>query len=180
MASPLAYLDSSDPLPSPPAYSPRMAPDVRPLQFSTGSQWMGITRRHAYAIVEDQAVYAKFAAFCRNDRWHHHCNPAHHYVPTLLRVTWPARVANRSVIYAHSPSSHLLAPPTLTPSRISSLLLHNVQEANHYYVTTHANHASARRCIVDFRPAKCFLFLAGLTPAAVERFNLLPLQLLGY
>ncbi|XP_006647208.2 glycosyltransferase BC10-like [Oryza brachyantha] len=75
-------------------YKRAMGPLVTVAQWRKGSQWFEMDRRVAGDVVADDVYFPVFRRFCRRN-----CYADEHYLPTLLSIRHPSRVANRSVTW---------------------------------------------------------------------------------
>nr|CAB3462740.1 unnamed protein product [Digitaria exilis] len=75
-------------------YSGELAPEVTPEQWRKGAQWFEFHRDLAVDVVADDRYYPKFSDHCRTG-----CFADEHYLPTVLSIEAPARIANRSVTW---------------------------------------------------------------------------------
>lgn len=73
-------------------YDERMLPEVSIEQWRKGSQWFEVDRELATYIVSDVKYYPKFRDFCKPI-----CYVDEHYIPTMLNIEFPKKVAMRSV-----------------------------------------------------------------------------------
>ncbi|XP_024386195.1 uncharacterized protein [Physcomitrium patens] len=75
----------------------KLNPEIRPSQWRKGSQWFEISRNLALMVVSDRKYYSKFENFlCKNDCV---CYIDEHYLPTVLTILAPSKLANRTSHY---------------------------------------------------------------------------------
>lgn len=73
-------------------YDARMLPEVSLEQWRKGAQWFEVTRELAIYIISDTKYYPKFRDFCQPV-----CYVDEHYIPTMLFIEFPDKIAGRSV-----------------------------------------------------------------------------------
>ncbi|CAI5989477.1 unnamed protein product [Closterium sp. NIES-65] len=112
-------------------YDKHMQPKITLSQWRKGSQWFAATRRHVNIIIDDDSIHALFQKYCRGDKWHHHCYADEHYIPTLLNIKEPSRVANRTITYVDFPplQQH---PTSFLPPNVTEDLFQNITEPLDY------------------------------------------------
>ncbi|XP_061356612.1 glycosyltransferase BC10-like isoform X2 [Gastrolobium bilobum] len=76
-------------------YDENMAPEINMSDWRKGSQWFEINRELAVRIVEDSTYYPKLKEFCTP----HKCYVDEHYFQTMLTISTPHLLANRSLTY---------------------------------------------------------------------------------
>ena len=78
--------------------SRKMNPEVPPGKWRKGSQWFELTRQLAVIVVSDKTYYPKFeTTLCNGDD--HVCYIDEHYLPTVLTILAPSKLANRTSHY---------------------------------------------------------------------------------
>ncbi|CAI5525701.1 unnamed protein product, partial [Closterium sp. Naga37s-1] len=120
-------------------YDKHMQPKITLSQWRKGSQWFAATRRHVNIIIDDDTIHALFQKYCRGDKWHHHCYADEHYIPTLLNIKEPGRVANRTITYVDFPplQQH---PTSFLPPNITEDLFQNITEPLDYSLINVVEH----------------------------------------
>lgn len=73
-------------------YDERMLPEVSLEQWRKGAQWFEVTRELAIYIISDTKYYPKFRDFCQPV-----CYVDEHYIPTMMFIEFPDKIAGRSV-----------------------------------------------------------------------------------
>lgn len=73
-------------------------PLVRQEQWRKGSRWVTLDRELSLAVVQDREFYDVFAKQCT---WNPHrcCCTEEHYIPTMLSIRHPSKIANRSLTW---------------------------------------------------------------------------------
>lgn len=141
-------------------YKRGFLPEVQVNQWRKGSQWFEMSREMAVAVVNDTKYYRKFLRFCRR-----HCYNDEHYFPTILSISYPHLMANRSLTYVDWTKAGF-HPKTFHASEISSGVIDTMRGKDTcFYNETTEN--------------VCFLFARKLAPSCTGRLWLL-LDYLGY
>ncbi|KAJ1266651.1 hypothetical protein BS78_08G168200 [Paspalum vaginatum] len=144
-------------------YRPALAPEVRRRQWRKGAQWFELARGLAVAVVADARYYPKFRDHCRAP-----CYADEHYLPTLLTIEAPARIANRSVTWVDW-SRGGAHPATFGEADVGEAFLRRLT------ATAQGN------CTYNGQPAEvCFLFARKFAPGALRPLMQLAPKLLGY
>lgn len=129
-------------------YRPGMAPEVTLEQWRKGSQWFEVDRSAAISIVKDERFYPKFKQFCKSP-----CYIDEHYLPIMLTIEAPNRLANRTVTWVDwsRGGSH---PGTFGAANVTGDLLRRIR--------------GAERCSYNGRPTNlCYLFARKFTPESL-------------
>ncbi|GJP37014.1 hypothetical protein CLOM_g21473 [Closterium sp. NIES-68] len=168
-------------------YDKHMQPKI-PLsrRWRKGSQWFSATRRHVNMIIDDDSIHELFQKYCRGDKWHHHCYADEHYIPTLLNIKDPGRVANRTITYVDFPplQQH---PTSFLPPNVTEELFQNITEPLDYSLFNVVEHrdkipqsAYTLPCSLSGKKRTCFLFARKFPPSALPALLSLPEDVLGY
>nr|CAB3504178.1 unnamed protein product [Digitaria exilis] len=150
-------------------YRAGLAPEVRPEQWRKGAQWFELRRDLAVDVVADERYYPKFREHCRAP-----CYMDEHYLPTVMSVESPARIANRSVTWVDW-SRGGAHPATFGEA--------DVDEAFLARLTTPAlgKKGHQGKCTYNGQPAEvCFLFARKFAPNTLQRLLTLAPKMLGY
>lgn len=75
----------------------KLNPEVTPSQWRKGSQWFEMSRELALLVVSDRKYYSKLEGLlCMKDCI---CYMDEHYLPTVLTILAPSKLANRTSHY---------------------------------------------------------------------------------
>ncbi|CAI0462214.1 unnamed protein product [Linum tenue] len=144
-------------------YNPNMEPEVTLNQWRKGSQWFEVNRKLALHIVSDTKYYPKFRDFCRPS-----CYVDEHYYPTMLSITVPHLLANRTVTWTDW-SRGGPHPATFGKSDITEEFFRKRFEGQQ------------QPCLYNTQPTTlCFLFARKFAPSALEPLLNLPSKVFGY
>ncbi|GJP37015.1 hypothetical protein CLOM_g21473 [Closterium sp. NIES-68] len=167
-------------------YDKHMQPKIPLSRWRKGSQWFSATRRHVNMIIDDDSIHELFQKYCRGDKWHHHCYADEHYIPTLLNIKDPGRVANRTITYVDFPplQQH---PTSFLPPNVTEELFQNITEPLDYSLFNVVEHrdkipqsAYTLPCSLSGKKRTCFLFARKFPPSALPALLSLPEDVLGY
>ncbi|XP_062201922.1 glycosyltransferase BC10-like [Phragmites australis] len=148
-------------------YRAGLAPEVRPDQWRKGAQWFELDRALAVDVVADGRYYPKFREHCRPP-----CYPDEHYLPTVLSVEAPGRIANHSVTWVDW-SRGGAHPATFGGTDVGEAFLRRL--------TTTEQRLGQRPCLYNGQPAEvCFLFARKFAPSALQPLLSLAPKMLGY
>lgn len=79
----------------------KLEPEVTLKQWRKGSQWFEMSRELALLVVSDTKYYPKFRdILCGKGG---HCYIDEHYLPTVLNILAPSKLANRTLTYFFFP-----------------------------------------------------------------------------
>jgi len=146
-------------------YRAGLAPEVRPDQWRKGAQWFELDRALAVAVVADERYYPTFREHCRPP-----CYVDEHYLPTVLSVEAPGRIANRSVTWVDW-SRGGAHPATFGEAEVGEAFLRRL--------TTPGKEQGA--CTYNGQPAEvCFLFARKFAPSTLKPLLTLAPKMLGY
>ena len=146
-------------------YRAGLAPEVRPDQWRKGAQWFELDRALAVAVVADERYYPKFREHCRPP-----CYVDEHYLPTVLSVEAPGRIANRSVTWVDW-SRGGAHPATIGEADVGEAFLKRL--------TTPGKEQGT--CTYNGQPADvCFLFARKFAPSTLKPLLALAPKMLGY
>uniref|UniRef100_K3Z6T0 Uncharacterized protein n=1 Tax=Setaria italica TaxID=4555 RepID=K3Z6T0_SETIT len=146
-------------------YRAGLAPEVRREQWRKGAQWFELDRALAVDVVADERYYPKFRKHCRPP-----CYMDEHYLPTVLSVEAPGRIANRSVTWVDW-SRGGAHPATFGEA--------DVKEAFLKRLTTPGKDQGT--CTYNGQPADvCFLFARKFAPSTLQPLLTLAPKMLGY
>ncbi|CAL4904758.1 unnamed protein product [Urochloa decumbens] len=146
-------------------YRAGLAPEVRRNQWRKGAQWFELGRDLAVDFVADERYYPKFKEHCRAP-----CYMDEHYLPTVLSVEAPDRIANRSVTWVDW--SRGGAHPATFGER-------DIDEAFLRRITTPGKVQG--QCTYNGQPADvCFLFARKFAPNTLKPLLTLAPKMLGY
>ncbi|CAN0881741.1 Glycosyltransferase BC10 [Linum grandiflorum] len=142
-------------------YNENMQPEVTLEQWRKGSQWFEVNRRVALDIAADTKYYPKFRDFCKPA-----CYVDEHYFPTMLSITVPQLLANRTLTWTDW-SRGGAHPATFGKSDITEQFFRKVLEG--------------QSCLYNNQPSTlCFLFARKFAPSALEPLMKLSSRFLGY
>jgi hypothetical protein len=79
----------------------KLGPEVTLKQWRKGSQWFEMSRELALLVVSDTKYYPKFRDILCGERGH--CYIDEHYLPTMLNILAPSKLANRTLTYLFFP-----------------------------------------------------------------------------
>jgi hypothetical protein len=79
----------------------KLEPEVTLKQWRKGSQWFEMSRELALLVVSDTKYYPKFRDILCGSRGH--CYIDEHYLPTVLNILAPSKLANRTLTYLFFP-----------------------------------------------------------------------------
>ncbi|KAF8655933.1 hypothetical protein HU200_060889 [Digitaria exilis] len=145
-------------------YSGELAPEVSPKQWRKGAQWFELHRDLAVLVVADDRYYPKFGEHCRPG-----CYMDEHYLPTVMSVEAPARIANRSVTWVDWSGGG--AHPTTFGEA-------NVDEA---FLTRQTTVTDQGKCTYNGQPSDvCFLFSRKFAADTLQPMLKLAPKMLGY
>ncbi|KAL1293074.1 hypothetical protein HN51_053655 [Arachis hypogaea] len=131
-------------------YEDSMAPEINISDWRKGSQWFEINRKLAIRIVEDSTYYPKLRDFCLP----HKCYVDEHYFQTMLTITMPHLLANRSLTYVDW-SRGGAHPATFGKDDIKEDFFRRIKVD--------------QTCIYNGQPTStCFLFARKFAPNALE------------
>jgi hypothetical protein len=151
-------------------YRAGLAPEVQRNQWRKGAQWFELHRDLAVDVVADGRYYPKFKEHCRPP-----CYPDEHYLPTVLSLQSPDRIANRSVTWVDW-SRGGAHPATFGAGDVDEAFLKRLTTTEQR-VRLMGN----RPCLYNGQPAEaCFLFARKFAPSALEPLLALAPKLLGY
>ncbi|RLN00620.1 hypothetical protein C2845_PM06G35210 [Panicum miliaceum] len=146
-------------------YRAGLAPEVRPDQWRKGAQWFELDRALAVDVVADERYYPKFREHCRPP-----CYVDEHYLPTVLSVEAPGRIANRSVTWVDW-SRGGAHPATFGEADVGEAFLKRLTTPGEEQGT----------CIYNGQPADvCFLFARKFAPSTLKPLLTLAPKMLGY
>lgn len=129
----------------------KLNPEISLEQWRKGSEWFEMSRELALIVVADRTYYKKFEdKFCRKEI----CYVDEHYLPTVLTILKPAKLANRSITLIDW-SRSAAHPFEWTPNSISKSRLRRSVEG--------------RNCTYNGqRSETCFLFSRKFRPDTLE------------
>ncbi|KAL6847460.1 hypothetical protein ACP4OV_023313 [Aristida adscensionis] len=149
-------------------YRPALAPAVLPHQWRKGAQWFDLRRALAVDVVADGRYYPAFREHCRPP-----CYADEHYLPTVLSIEAPHRIANRSVTWVDW-SRGGAHPATFGAADVDEAFLRRL-------TTAEQRLGAGRPCTYNGQPAEvCFLFARKFAPSALQPLLDLAPKLLGY
>ena len=129
-------------------YNPLMAPEINISDWRKGSQWFEVERAAAVAILKDTTFYPKFKEYCKP-----RCYVDEHYLPTMLTLEMPTRLAYRSVTWVDW-SRGGAHPATFGHSDITEEFLRGIVEGH--------------RCDYNGENSDlCFLFARKFSPSGL-------------
>lgn len=146
-------------------YRAGLGPEVTAGQFRKGAQWFELDRDLAVGVVADGRYYPKFRDHCRPP-----CYVDEHYLPTVLSIEAPARIANRSVTWVDW-SRGGAHPATFGEEDVHEAFLRRLT----------APGKDQGNCTYNGQPAEvCFLFARKFAPSTLRPLLSLAPKLLGY
>ncbi|KAF7062982.1 hypothetical protein CFC21_069521 [Triticum aestivum] len=146
-------------------YRVGLAPDVTLSQWRKGAQWFEMDRRLAVFVIADERYYPRFRTECRAP-----CYVDEHYLPTVLSIEAPERIANRSITLVDW-SRGGAHPATFGAADVTEDFLG----------TLVGKKGNAERCMYNGQPVEvCFLFARKFAPAALPQLLSLSSKILGY
>ncbi|KAK3140335.1 hypothetical protein QOZ80_5AG0399510 [Eleusine coracana subsp. coracana] len=147
-------------------YRAGLAPEIRRHQWRKGAQWFELARDLAVDVVADGRYYPKFKEHCRPP-----CYVDEHYLPTVLSLVAPARIANRTVTWVDW-SRGGAHPATFGAGDVDEAFLGRI---------TNTTTTTGRPCMYNGQPAEvCFLFARKFAPSALDPLLALAPKMLGY
>ncbi|KAF7056444.1 hypothetical protein CFC21_063848 [Triticum aestivum] len=146
-------------------YRAGLAPDVTLSQWRKGAQWFEMDRRLAVFVIADERYYPRFRTECRAP-----CYVDEHYLPTVLSIEAPERIANRSITLVDW-SRGGAHPATFGAADVT-------EDSLGMLVGKKGN---AERCMYNGQPVEvCFLFARKFAPAALPQLLSLSSKIFGY
>ncbi|KAF7032530.1 LOW QUALITY PROTEIN: hypothetical protein CFC21_043692 [Triticum aestivum] len=146
-------------------YRAGLAPDVTLSQWRKGAQWFEMDRRLAVFVIADDRYYPRFRTKCRAP-----CYVDEHYLPTVLSIEAPERIANRSITLVDW-SRGGAHPATFGAADVTEDFLGMLV----------GKKGNAERCMYNGQPVEvCFLFARKFAPAAMPQLLHLSSKILGY
>ncbi|CAN6357258.1 unnamed protein product [Urochloa humidicola] len=146
-------------------YRAGLAPEVRREQWRKGAQWFEMDRHLAVDVVSDERYYPKFREHCRPP-----CYMDEHYLPTVLSVEAPDRIANHSVTWVDW-SRGGAHPATFGEADVGEAFLKRLTTPGKVQGT----------CTYNGQPAEvCFLFARKFAPSTLRPLLALAPKMLGY
>ncbi|CAN6335248.1 unnamed protein product [Urochloa humidicola] len=146
-------------------YRAGLAPEVRREQWRKGAQWFEMDRDLAVDVVSDERYYPKFREHCRAP-----CYMDEHYLPTVLSVEAPDRIANHSVTWVDW-SRGGAHPATFGEADVGEAFLRRLTTPGKVQGT----------CTYNGQPAEvCFLFARKFAPSTLRPLLALAPKMLGY
>jgi len=119
-----------------------------------GSQWFEMARAVARLVVADRVFYPAFRAHCSGPN--NHCFPDEQYLPTMLSILAPQRLANRTLTWTH------WKPGKVHPSTLQDDFFSEASVTN--------NFLNDRSCTWNGAPnAPCHLFARKVAPEALSK-----------
>jgi len=173
-------------------YNPRMArapPPAAPVPagaWRKGTQWFAVTREHARLFVEDEAVYATFAAHCRvdcppalNGGCRQFCAPDEHYKQTLVALRGrEGEIHRRAVTFANWWPTSRAHPKQYVAQEASSALVRDLQARTEHWRPLGGERL---RCGAwGGAPRPCWLFARKFTQKSGERMSRFSHDALGF
>uniref|UniRef100_A0A8R7UDF8 Core-2/I-branching beta-1,6-N-acetylglucosaminyltransferase family protein n=1 Tax=Triticum urartu TaxID=4572 RepID=A0A8R7UDF8_TRIUA len=146
-------------------YRAGLAPDVTLSQWRKGAQWFEMDRRLAVFVIADERYYPRFRTECRAP-----CYVDEHYLPTVLSIEAPERIANRSITLVDW-SRGGAHPATFGAADVTEDFLGMLV----------GKKGNAERCMYNGQPVEvCFLFARKFAPAALPQLLSLSSKIFGY
>ncbi|KAI4373614.1 hypothetical protein MLD38_011722 [Melastoma candidum] len=105
-----------------------MEPEVPYEKFRVGSQFFIIMRKHAYTVVRDRKLWAKFKVPCYRE---YDCYPEEHYFPTLLDMEDPKGVTRYTLTRVNWTGTVEGHPYTYSASEVLPQLIHDLRKSNY-------------------------------------------------
>uniref|UniRef100_A0ACD5T7Q8 Uncharacterized protein n=2 Tax=Avena sativa TaxID=4498 RepID=A0ACD5T7Q8_AVESA len=142
-----------------------LAPVVSLSQWRKGAQWFELDRRLAVFVVADVRYYPRFREACLAP-----CYVDEHYLPTVLTIETPSRVANRSVTWVDwsRGGSH---PASFGVADVGEEFLARLA----------GKKGNKERCMYNGKPTDlCFLFARKFAPSALQPLLKLSTDILQY
>ncbi|CAM0954106.1 unnamed protein product [Alopecurus aequalis] len=146
-------------------YRKGLAPIVFPRQWRKGAQWFEMERRLVVFVVADVRYYPRFQEFCLPS-----CYVDEHYLPTILTIEAPGKIANRSVTWVDwsRGGSH---PASFGAGDVGEMFLERLT----------GKKGEKERCMYNGQPTNlCSLFARKFAPSAVQPLLELSTKILGY
>ncbi|CAN6348668.1 unnamed protein product [Urochloa humidicola] len=145
-------------------YRAGLAPEVRREQWRKGAQWFELGRDLAVDVISDERYYPKFREHCRPP-----CYMDEHYLPTVLSVEAPDRIANHSVTWVDW-SRGGAHPATFGEADVGEAFLRRITTPGKVQGT----------CTYNGQPAEvCFLFARKFAPSTLRPLLALAPKMLG-
>lgn len=146
-------------------YRAGLAPDVTLSQWRKGAQWFEMDRRLAVFVIADNRYYPRFRTECRAP-----CYMDEHYLPTVLSIEEPGRIANRTITFVDW-SRGGAHPATFGAGDVTEDFLERLV----------GKKESDQRCMYNGQPVEvCFLFARKFAPATLPPLLNLSTRILGY
>ncbi|XP_064958314.1 glycosyltransferase BC10-like [Musa acuminata AAA Group] len=131
-------------------YDPKLQPEISIQQWRKGTQWFEMSRQVAVVIVNETACYARFHELGGGA-----IVPDEHYIPTVLTITAPHLIANRSLTWTMWKKDHQGHPATFGKDDMNGTFPEQINRD--------------RNCSYNDRPsAICFLFARKFATSALE------------
>lgn len=132
----------------------KLNPEISPAQWRKGSQWFEMSRELASTVVSDRKYFAKFeSVFCKDKNGI--CYIDEHYLPTVLAILHPTKLANRTTTFIDFSRSaahpYQWEPPTITEDRMKK-------------ITESGNNCTYNGQVTN----TCYMFARKFSPACLD------------
>lgn len=149
-----------------------LLPEVPKSLWRKGDEWKELTRELALHILKDKKYFPKFKA-------HFGCDTCHRprvrgfvderYIPTLLHITAPSLIANRTLTWVDwARHKHKFHPPTYGKRDVNITLLHQLRDKKVYWPYGDEKFPSQSCRVEGMENPPCYLFARKFAPDTLD------------